>query len=158
MALVFCFIFGWQVLEKARRINAILFDKTGTLTLGRPSVQACVGADEGRILWAAASCEASSEHPLALAIVNAFRALPEERQKPLVGTSEFETLAGEGLRCRLSTPERQQILVGNRKLMQHFNVVLPEKVLAEAASQADLARTVVFIAGLCNGCFVFLWA
>ena len=133
------------MLEKARRVQAILFDKTGTLTMGRPSVQACVGPDESRLLWAAACCEASSEHPLAQAVVSAHRS--RENHIPVVATSEFETIAGEGLRCRLSGLERQQVLVGNFRLMNHFNVPVSDEMMRQATTQADAARTVIFVAG-----------
>jgi P-type Cu+ transporter len=56
-----------EALERNRHIDAVLFDKTGTLTEGRPSVTDSTLSDEGLAL--VASLEASSEHPLAQAVV-----------------------------------------------------------------------------------------
>jgi len=129
-------------------VQVVVFDKTGTLTAGRPAVQACVGPDVSRLLWAAACCEASSEHPLALAVVQAHAALPaRQKERPLVGTAEFEAVAGEGLRCVLADSSRARVLVGNERLMQHFGVVVSEEMKGEALAQAAQARTVVFVAG-----------
>ena len=70
-----------ETLETAGRIEAIAFDKTGTLTLGKPRVSALHPADTAgtgiavaELLMLAASLEASSEHPLAEALVDKAKA------------------------------------------------------------------------------------
>jgi len=56
-----------EALERNRHIDVVLLDKTGTLTEGRPSVtDADLSTDS---LALVASLEASSEHPLAQAVV-----------------------------------------------------------------------------------------
>lgn len=65
---------GPEVLELARRVDAVVLDKTGTLTLGEmsvTSVSAADGVSEDEVLRAAAAVEAGSEHPIARAIVAA---------------------------------------------------------------------------------------
>jgi cation transport ATPase len=121
----------------------VLFDKTGTLTMGQPVVLACVSSDDARLLWAAACCEASSEHPLAQAVLTAYRAVPG--REPLLTAVEFESIEGEGLKCVLSN--EVAVLVGNRRLLAHFNVLVPQHFEVEAAKQAAAARTVIFVAG-----------
>jgi Cu+-exporting ATPase len=58
-----------EALETAHKINTVIFDKTGTITEGKPTVVDIIGSDE--VLTYAASVEKFSEHPLALALVNA---------------------------------------------------------------------------------------
>lgn len=63
-----------SALEAARKINTIIFDKTGTLTEGKPTVTDVIpssGNDERTLISIAAALEASSEHPLAQAVLSA---------------------------------------------------------------------------------------
>ena len=67
---------GGQVFEAARGADVVLLDKTGTVTDGAMRVAevvpiAGVGADE--VLAIAAAAEAGSEHPIALAVLDAAR-------------------------------------------------------------------------------------
>src|SRR5262249_32695509 len=58
-------------IERAARVDTVVFDKTGTLTRGAPQltdVVAAPGVAVERLLAAAATVEARSEHPLALAV------------------------------------------------------------------------------------------
>jgi Cu+-exporting ATPase len=70
-----------EALERMEKVDTLVVDKTGTLTEGKPKVVAVVARtfDEPQVLRLAASVEAASEHPLALAIVAAAR----ERQLQL---------------------------------------------------------------------------
>ncbi|MFM0210122.1 heavy metal translocating P-type ATPase [Paraburkholderia sediminicola] len=66
-----------EALETAHRVTIVAFDKTGTLTLGQPSVTAFeaigdIGRDEALAL--AAAVQRHSDHPLARAVVRAYKA------------------------------------------------------------------------------------
>lgn len=68
-------------LEQAGRVSTICVDKTGTLTTGKPALSDIIMLPEAPIssddlLACAAALESRSEHPLALAIVEAARNLP----------------------------------------------------------------------------------
>lgn len=60
------------VLETLGKITAAAFDKTGKLTAGKPKVTNVVkfGRSEGQVLSMAAALESSSNHPLAVAILD----------------------------------------------------------------------------------------
>ncbi|HYS71037.1 MAG TPA: copper-translocating P-type ATPase, partial [Thermoplasmata archaeon] len=108
---------GAEYLEKAREVTTVVFDKTGTLTKGKPSVTDVVpiGLAEAEVLRLAASAEKGSEHPLGEAIVRA----AEARALPLASPSEFEAIAGEGIRARA---DGRAVLLGNRRLMESAGI------------------------------------
>ena len=94
-------------LEAARHVDTLIFDKTGTLTRGEPDVSAVFpesGATEGQLMQVAASLEARSEHPLARAIVKAYRGelLPVEDFRAVGGQGVVGML--EGRSARLGSP------------------------------------------------------
>lgn len=64
---------GGVALETLAQVRIVLFDKTGTLTLAQPRVGRIVpvvpSASQRDVLWAAATVEAGSEHPLARVIL-----------------------------------------------------------------------------------------
>lgn len=63
---------GGIFLERARKLRVLALDKTGTLTYGQPEVQSifpCNKHTETELFKRAASLEASSNHPLARAIL-----------------------------------------------------------------------------------------
>jgi Cd2+/Zn2+-exporting ATPase len=116
---------GGAHLETASQIKVIAFDKTGTLTTGRPGVVnilplegqmptslPCIqdeleppvddemgrlSSEQVRLLAAAASVEAFSEHPLAKAIVTGAR----ERGITIPEAEQFESLTGSGVQAHV---------------------------------------------------------
>lgn len=91
---------GGVHLENLGRVRVVAMDKTGTLTRGTPQVTDLIpfnATDPAELLRMAAAVEASSEHPLAQAIVR--RA---EAEGIAVRRAEgFEALPGAGARARL---------------------------------------------------------
>ena len=109
---------GGDQLEEAGKISTVIFDKTGTLTRGRPSVTDIVPVgkfSEDQILRLAGSVEKGSEHPLALAVVDAARSKSVELSEP----SGFEALPGLGVRA---TVDSREILLGNPELLGKFSI------------------------------------
>lgn len=105
---------GGEALETAHKIKHVLFDKTGTLTKGQPEATDIIGigkTSKDQALAIAASIEASSEHPLAQAIVN--RAKQESIH--LKKTTSFKAIPGYGVIAGLGG---KKYALGNRKLMQ----------------------------------------
>jgi len=117
---------GGESLEKAYKLTEVIFDKTGTLTRGTPEVTDVLvadGEDPGRILQAALSIEAGSEHPLGQAIVARAR---EMGIAPL-SVEGFTALAGFGARATIGA---ETWLLGNRRLLE-----------AEGISPGGMAET-----------------
>ncbi len=105
---------GGAHLENLGSLNAIAFDKTGTLTEGRfvvTDIQTLNGYAPEELLQVAAAVEQSSNHPLALAVVN------DARQKglELAAPERVENVPGRGLRAQLGA---QTVLIGSIKLFQ----------------------------------------
>src|SRR3546814_17511829 len=63
-----------EALEHMEKVDTLVVDKTGTLTEGKPAVTRIIAVDgyeETELLRIAAGVERASEHPPALAIVEA---------------------------------------------------------------------------------------
>ncbi len=107
-----------EALETMARVDTLLVDKTGTLTEGKPRVtrvEALAGFTEDEVLRLAASLEQSSEHPLAGSIV----AAAKERGLTLSKPGISRTFPGLGV---VGQVDGQQVMVGNRGLMEKFSV------------------------------------
>jgi len=103
-----------EVLERSQHLDTIVLDKTGTVTTGELSVAdiwSAPGEDPDHVLALAASAEAGSEHPVALAIVAAAR----ERGLQLAHAAEFRSSPGRGVRALL---DGEQVWVGRPSSLQ----------------------------------------
>jgi len=129
-------------LEQASKVNAVIFDKTGTLTVGHPRVVQVVVAgnpiSDTELLRLVASAESSSEHPLALAVVEAAK----EKGVDVPASAGFEAIPGLGLQAQV---DGRAVVVGNRKLMRDRNVAL-DGLGEPAATLEGAGRTVVYVA------------
>ncbi|HWR97203.1 MAG TPA: copper-translocating P-type ATPase [Candidatus Methanoperedens sp.] len=130
-----------EAIETLRKVNTLVVDKTGTLTEGKPKVTQVVtaaGMDEATLLRLAASVEKGSEHPLASAIV----AGALERGASTGEVADFASQTGKGVS---GTVDGQRVLLGNRKLLEQFQIAP-----GELADQAEVLRaegqTVMFVA------------
>ncbi|HET9700695.1 MAG TPA: copper-translocating P-type ATPase [Burkholderiales bacterium] len=130
-----------EALEVMERVDTVVVDKTGTLTLGKPrlvTAQAAPGFREDEILQFGASLERASEHPLAAAIV----AGAEERQRPLLPVSEFESFTGKGVAGMV---EGRRVAIGNAKLLEVLRID-PGELAQRAGTLRAEGQTVMFVA------------
>ena len=110
---------GGRVIEALANVKAVALDKTGTITSGEFKVHnvetVASNVSSSQLLSMAATIEAVSNHPIATSIVS------EAKDQGLaVEPSDFvQELAGEGM---VGTTEDKQILVGNRRLMERYDV------------------------------------
>jgi len=129
-----------EALEHMEKVDTLVIDKTGTLTQGHPAVTAIIpasGQTEEGILALAAAVEQASEHPLALAIVEAAKA----RGLPLAPVIDFDSPTGRGA---LGTVEGRRIVLGNARFLGEQGIDT-----ADLATDADELRrdgaTAIFI-------------
>ena len=128
-------------LEGIGALDAIALDKTGTLTVGEPAVTDLIASDGGsddELLRLVASAEQGSEHPLAAAIVRA----AHERDLGLVEASEFEAVAGHGLKA---TIDGRRLAVGNRRLLEREGIA-SDGLVDQADRLAGEGKTAMYIA------------
>lgn len=110
---------GGRVIEALANVKAVALDKTGTITSGEFKVQnvETVGShvSKNQLLSMASAIEAVSTHPIATSIVS-----EAKEQGITVEASDFvQELAGEGM---VGMVDGQQVLVGNRRLMERYAV------------------------------------
>jgi Cu+-exporting ATPase len=134
-----------DALQSASRLTHLVMDKTGTLTQGRPMVTRTLpvaGVSENELIRLAASLEALSTHPLALAVVR--RA--EQENLELAPVVEFQNVEGRGVRGLI---EGRRVLLGSRLYLLGQGIALPDELLAEADVEAGMAATPIWLA--CDG-------
>jgi copper-transporting P-type ATPase V len=132
---------GGDVLEASRRVDTVVFDKTGTLTTGKMTlrdVATAAGESSEALLARAAAVEASSEHPIAAAIVAGAR----ERSLALDEAMDVTTTTGQGVTARLGG---RTVTVGRRKLMSERDLAMPAEFEDQAAVWERSGSTVVFV-------------
>lgn len=134
---------GGEALQRAGSLMTVVLDKTGTITEGRPAVTDVIptrnSAWSGRdLLRLVGSLEASSEHPIAEAIVRA----AGEQLLQLTEVDGFQSLAGRGA---VAVVDGAAVLVGNQTLMEEYAVPLGDLV-ARAEQLAGEGKTPVYIA------------
>ena len=127
-------------LEKIGKVRAIAFDKTGTLTTGQLQVFQVISVSEytrDDVLKTAVSVEASSEHPIGKAIVQAAGDLN------WVSAIQVQAIPGQGI---IGIIEKQQVIVGNAVFVQQYVTNLPEELREMAQSLEQEGKTVVWVA------------
>ncbi|XP_043228491.1 copper-transporting ATPase 1-like isoform X1 [Amphibalanus amphitrite] len=103
---------GAEALENAHKVRCVVFDKTGTITRGVPSLtHLAVYTEEAvcplpRILALVGSAEASSEHPIAHAVV---RYVKSTLSVDSVGSCDgFQAVSGFGVSCVVSSVQAME--------------------------------------------------
>ncbi|PQQ18889.1 hypothetical protein Pyn_18600 [Prunus yedoensis var. nudiflora] len=154
---------GGDALERAQKVKYVIFDKTGTLTQGKATVttvKVFTGMDRGEFLKLVASAEASSEHPLAKAIVQYARHFhffddpsvtndaPNNNKETTISgwlfdVSEFSALPGRGIQCFI---DGKLTLIGNRKLMTESGIDIPTHVENFVVELEESAKTGILVA------------
>ena len=107
---------GGEALQRAGDVSVVVLDKTGTVTEGRPAVTDVVLSSgspvtEDELLRLVASVEASSEHPLADAVVRRAR----ERGLAVATATDFRSVTGRGA---FGTVEGRQVVIGSDTYMK----------------------------------------
>jgi Cu2+-exporting ATPase len=129
-----------EALELMEKVDTLVVDKTGTLTEGKPRVQKIVTTGEipaEVILQLAASLDALSEHPLAVAIVGHAK----EKNIALKSIDDFKSVTGKGVQ---GLYEGKQLSLGNIRMMedQHIDTSM---LADDTRVLRERAQTVMFL-------------
>ncbi|XP_066467647.1 copper-transporting ATPase 2 isoform X2 [Tiliqua scincoides] len=101
---------GGKPLEMAHKVETVMFDKTGTITYGVPRVMRVLLLGDlaatlsvKKILAVVGTAEASSEHPLGMAVTQYCK---EELGTETLGyCKDFQAVPGCGISCKVSSIE-----------------------------------------------------
>jgi heavy metal translocating P-type ATPase len=128
-----------EAFQAFRLVRTIVLDKTGTLTEGRPTVrevEAMTSSDE--LLALVAAAEATSEHPLAQAVLTA----AVERDLDVPAVDDFDSLAGRGVLARI---DGRRVVVGRPSFIEDEGIDLSP--LAPRIAELEEAGRTVVVAG-----------
>lgn len=134
-----------EALEIMEKVTTIIVDKTGTLTEGKPKLVALESIGEIKkndLLQITASLEHSSEHPIALAIMEEL----ESQKTPLLPVKEFDSITGQGIK---GVVNGQSIIIGNSHLLESLDV--DTKDLHERAEALRKDGATVVLVAIENG-------
>ncbi len=130
-----------EALEKMDKIDTLIIDKTGTITEGKPSLEKIIaedGFDADELLQKISSINKQSEHPLAAAVVKYANA----KKLSFSDVNDFKTIAGKGV---TGTVENKKIALGNKKLMEEINTIIPERLTKQVHEEQASGKTVSYI-------------
>ena len=128
-------------LEDARKIDWVLFDKTGTLTNGEFNVTDIWSAnnyDSDQILKLLASLEQTSEHTIAMGIINE----ASKKDLDLLKIDHFSAIPGLGVRAEINGSK--YAAVSYRYLIEN-KLDIPANFKKEAKLAAESGKTEVYL-------------
>ena len=127
-----------KALEVAGSIKTILLDKTGTLTEGKPSltdVRVFGDWTEDEAMAFAASLESSSEHPIAMAVMNEAKS----RNLKISEVKDFQAIQGKGVQ---GTVNGMSGFIGKTALVEN----LPTEVQTAMSELEEQGKTAFIVA------------
>lgn len=130
-----------EALEAAHLVDVIVLDKTGTITEGKPSLTDVLTfstISREALLSLVASSEQHSEHPLAIAVLQAAQA----EDLSLASVTDFQAISGKGI---IAQVEAQEVLIGNESLMRQYQIELGEHI-SDLIFLSHQGKTAMFVA------------
>ena len=124
---------GATYLDQLTKVNTLVMDKTGTLTKGVFKIKDIVPVNnltEEALMNLLMAIEAKSTHPIAKAIME------YKSNSKFPDVTDIQEIAGKGIK---GVVEGKELLAGNVKLMEQYNITVPSEV-------NSLVETVVIIA------------
>ncbi|MEZ4884455.1 MAG: heavy metal translocating P-type ATPase [Chitinophagales bacterium] len=112
---------GATFLDQLTKVNTLVMDKTGTVTKGVFKIKEIAVENtwsEKDFMNLLMAIEAKSTHPIAKAIME------YPSNGVFLEATDIEEIAGKGLKGKVNG---KQLLVGNKALMQQFDIAVPSK-------------------------------
>jgi len=128
-----------EAFQAYRLVTHVVLDKTGTLTEGKPLLREIetLGVTEGELLGIAAGAEASSEHPLAQAVVQA----AADRGVVPPDVQSFEAFPGMGV---VASINERGVIVGSPRFLGERGIDVTS-LTGRIATLEDKGRTVIAV-------------
>jgi len=129
-----------KCLEKAQKVTVVAFDKTGTITEGKIQVKEIFWDDNKvsiEIKNAIYTLEASSEHPLAIALVSSFK----ENGLSICEISGFKNSPGKGTSALFGN---FKVYVGSYSFLESHGLSLYDSVKIKAEELKTEGCTLVY--------------
>ncbi|XP_035308086.1 copper-transporting ATPase 2 isoform X3 [Cricetulus griseus] len=168
---------GGKPLEMAHKIKTVMFDKTGTITHGVPRVMRflllvdMVTLSLRKVLAVVGTAEASSEHPLGVAVTKYCK---EELGTETLGyCTDFQAVPGCGISCKVSNvesilvhsdttghlngvgnsltgkgtgPQTFSVLIGNREWMRRNGLTISSEISDTMTDHEMKGQTAILVA------------
>ena len=125
---------GGLSMETLSKLGAVVMDKTGTITEGNFKLQqivSTVSLSEDELLALCAGCEQHSTHPIAVSIV----AAAKEKGLDIIDPANLSEIAGFGI---VAETTYGTVLCGNHKLMDKYQIAMPDLSTASYGSEVFL--------------------
>ncbi|QDU12571.1 putative cadmium-transporting ATPase [Gimesia maris] len=138
---------GGVFVETPAHLKALALDKTGTLTRGRPVVTIIAplnGHTESELLERAAALEAHSNHPLAVAILDA----AAQQQVSYQAAEDYQIIQGKGA---TATINGREFWLGSHRYLEERNEETAE-VHQQLEALSNAGQTVVVIGNESHVC------
>ncbi len=130
-------------LETLGAVDTVVLDKTGTITTGHPEITDIIPLsselDENRLIRAAASLEAASSHPLALAII-------EYAKKKNVSPFHLDSFFSESGFGVKGKADGKEYIAGNRRYMTANCIEISKKAEEKLSILANEGKTPMLFA------------
>lgn len=138
---------GGVFVEAPSKLKALALDKTGTLTRGTPVVTKIVplnGHSESELLERAAALESHSNHPLAIAILDA----AEKKAVTFQSAEEYQIIQGKGATALI---DGREFWLGSHRYLEERNEETPE-VHQQLEELSNAGQSVVVVGNETHVC------
>ena len=127
-----------ESLEIAHQITALVLDKTGTITEGKPILTDEIWYEKDLFFKSVLyNIEKRSEHPLATAITESFKNIPN------LEIENFENNSGLGIKASV---KGEPYFIGNSKFLNQFKINIPDEVWTDSLRLSTEGKTLVWFA------------
>lgn len=125
-----------EALEITHKTRVAVFDKTGTITNGKPTVTDVFSNNNERMMELAAVAEATSNHPIATAVMEYFK------DKGITKKADLsENIAGKGIKCIV---DNRVLLLGKEELLNEKGILISD-YQEKALTLEEQGKTVIYV-------------